>query len=319
MKEYDGAIVLVTGGAGFIGSHLVDKLMENNAEVRVFDDLSNGSPSNVEKWASNKRFQMIVSDLRDKDAIDSALEDVQYVFHQAAKVSVPLSVKDPLLVLDVNMMGTSVLLEACRKRDVEKVIVASSSSVYGDTPTLPKREDMPTKPISPYGVSKLGGEQIAIAYHHTYGLNTTALRYFNVYGPRQRGGSYAGVISIFISKALGNEPITIEGDGQQSRDFTFVEDVIAANVQAAISSATRGEVYNVGGGDRITIENLANKIIEITNSTSRKVFAGPRAGDVMHSHAAIEKARNDFQYIPKYEISKGLHKTIEWVKSNSEI
>jgi len=315
LKIVDGSIALVTGGAGFIGSHIVDRLMNEGAHVRVLDDLSNGNMSNLSQWKDNKNFEFIQGDVRDETIVKSAVRDVEVVFHEAAKVSVPMSVKAPILTMDVNAMGTVTLLDGCRKADVKKVVVASSSSVYGDTPVLPKVETMPTAPLSPYAVSKLAEETLTIAFNSTYNLDTTALRYFNVLGPRQRGGSYAGVINIFISKAFENEVVPIEGDGEQSRDFTFIEDVVDCNIQAAESSKSGGNIYNVGGGGRITINNLADEVIKITESTSTKIHLDPRPGDVAHSLASLEKVNADLGYSPKWNISTGLIKTIEWMKT----
>lgn len=315
MKSFKGESVLVTGGAGFIGSHIVDRLMNEGASVRVLDDLSNGNMANLSLWKDNKNLEFIVGDIRDKKTVETALKDIEVVFHQAAKVSVPMSVKDPLLVMDVNTMGSVTLLDGCRRGDINKIVVASSSSVYGDTPILPKDETMPTLPLSPYAVSKLSEETLAMAFHSTYGLNSTALRYFNVYGPRQRGGSYAGVMYIFISKALQNEPLPIEGDGQQSRDFTFIDDVVVCNILAADSSKSGGNVYNVGGGGRITIDKLADEIIVATDSTSTKRFIDPRPGDVRNSLASLVKVNADLGYSPKWNIGRGLAKTVDWMKT----
>jgi nucleoside-diphosphate-sugar epimerase len=315
LKSFKGESVLVTGGAGFIGSHIVDRLMSEGASVRVLDDLSNGNMANLSLWKDNKNLEFIVGDIRDKRTVETALKDIEVVFHQAAKVSVPMSVKNPLLVMDVNAMGSATLLDGCRRGDINKIVVASSSSVYGDTPILPKEETMPTLPLSPYAVSKLSEETLAIAFHSTYGLNSTALRYFNVYGPRQRGGSYAGVMYIFISKALQNEPLPIEGDGQQSRDFTFIDDVVVCNILAAESSKSGGNVYTVGGGGRITIDKLADEIIVATDSMSTKRFIDPRPGDVRNSLASLVKVNADLGYSPRWNISRGLAKTVDWMKT----
>ncbi|MBD3405012.1 MAG: NAD-dependent epimerase/dehydratase family protein [Candidatus Lokiarchaeota archaeon] len=307
--------ILVTGGAGFIASHLIDNLMQQGAIVHAVDDMSNGKMENISSWIDKDNFTFTEADIRDKEAVRKLLKDVEIVFHQAAKVSVPFSVKNPYLVNDVNIMGTTILLSECVKADVEKFVVASSSSVYGDTPTLPKIETMPLDPLSPYAVSKMTQERMAIAFNSTYGLNTTALRYFNVYGPRQRGGSYAGVLSIFIRNALKNDPLPIEGDGQQTRDFTFIDDVVQCNLLAAMKPSSEGKVYNVGAGSRISIEDVAKEIITITNSTSEIIFGDPRPGDVHDSLASIEAAKKDLGYSPQFTIKTGLEKTIEWYKN----
>lgn len=304
------------GGSGFIGSHIVDRLMNDGEFVRVLDDMSNGSESNISAWLKNERFEFLLGDMRKEDVVNKAMEDIDVVYLEAAKVSVPLSVREPHLVMDVNVMGTTVVLDVCRKQDVEKVVVASSSSVYGDTPTLPKVETMPTLPISPYAVSKLAQENLTYAFCSTYGLNTTSLRYFNVYGPRQRGGHYAGVMSIFIKQAQQGIPLTIDGDGTQTRDFTFIDDVVTANLLALQSPNSKGKFYNVGGGARISIDELADLIIELTGSKSTKEYKDPRPGDVKDSLASLEKIGKDLGYKPKWTIRDGLAKTIEWMNSS---
>jgi len=306
----------VIGGSGFIGSHIVDRLMNDGEFVRVLDDMSNGSESNISAWLKNERFEFLLGDMRKEDVVNKAMEDIDVVYLEAAKVSVPLSVREPHLVMDVNVMGTTVVLDVCRKQDVEKVVVASSSSVYGDTPTLPKVETMPTLPISPYAVSKLAQENLTYAFCSTYGLNTTSLRYFNVYGPRQRGGHYAGVMSIFIKQAQQGIPLTIDGDGTQTRDFTFIDDVVTANLLALQSPNSKGKFYNVGGGARISIDELADLIIELTGSKSTKEYKDPRPGDVKDSLASLEKIGKDLGYKPKWTIRDGLAKTIEWMNSS---
>jgi nucleoside-diphosphate-sugar epimerase len=280
--------------------------------------MSNGSESNIVSWKDHKRFEIILGDMRNEEIVRRALDGIEVVFHQAAKVSVPLSVREPHLVLDVNVMGTAAILDRCRKQEIEKVVVASSSSVYGDTPTLPKIESMPTNPISPYAVSKLAEENLASAFHSTYGQNTTSLRYFNVYGPRQRGGMYAGVISIFIKQAWSGTPLTIDGDGKQTRDFTFIDDVVTCNLLAAQSPKSKGQVYNVGGGTKISIDELADLVIELTDSESTKEYREPRAGDVHDSLASLEKIGKDIGYTPKWTIREGLKKTIQWMSSKQE-
>jgi UDP-glucose 4-epimerase len=309
-----GACALVTGGAGFIGSHVVDRLMRDGADVHVLDDMSNGSLNNLSEWADNTRLKLIKGDIRNRDSVQEALENVEVVFHQAAKVSVPLSVQNPLLVMDINVLGSTVLLNECRKADVKKVVVASSSSIYGDTPTLPKIESMQPNPISPYAVSKLAAESVALSFYRTYGISTTSLRYFNVYGPRQRGGSYAGVISIFISRAFNNEPLPIDGDGEQTRDFTYVSDVVECNILAAESSRSKGQIYNVGGGSRITINYLADEIIQSAGSDSPKIHQDPRIGDVRDSMAGLGKITDHLGYTPKVDLSSGIRKTIDWTR-----
>ena len=309
-------VALVIGGAGFVGSNLVDRLMTENKHVRVLDDFSNGKRENLSKWLDNDRFGLIEGDMRNREAVKQAVENVNVLFLQAAKVSVQQSIDNPYLFFDVNVMGTVVVLEEARKADTEKIVVASSSSVYGDTPTLPKTEDMPVNPISPYGASKLAQESLAMAFAKTYGMDISALRYFNVYGPRQRGGHYAGAIQIFATRALGNLPIIIDGDGKQTRDFTYVEDIVTANVLAASSKKVKGRVYNVGGGNQISIEHLADTIISKAESTSKKEYGLPRIGDVRNSLAGLERIRGDLGYDPKWPIEKGISNTIDWMRKN---
>ncbi|GAG85766.1 unnamed protein product [marine sediment metagenome] len=211
-------------------------------------------------------------------------------------------------------MGTTVVLDEARKFGTGKVVVDSSSSVYGDTLVLPKIETIPTNPISPYGVSKLAQENLSIAFSKSYGMNITALRYFNVYGPRQRGGHYAGVIQIFATNAMKNEPLPIKGDGQQTRDFSFIDDVVEANLLAAISDKAMGRIYNVGGGSRISIDRLADIIISETDSVSKKVYGPLRPGDVRDSLAGLERVTNELGYNPKWSIEKGISRTLEWIR-----
>ncbi|TXT54877.1 MAG: putative UDP-glucose 4-epimerase [Candidatus Thorarchaeota archaeon] len=315
--KLDEKRIVVTGGAGFIGSHIVDYLLVHNAIVTVIDDLSNGTETNLEGWKTHNNFLLQRKDIRNSATVYEVLKEAEIVFHEAAKVSVPFSTKHPCLTMDVNSQGTAILLNECRKRDVSKIVVASSSSVYGDTPVLPKIETMPTNPLSPYAASKLAGENLAIAFSKTYGMDITALRYFNVYGPRQRSGSYAGVISVFINQALDNRPLTIEGEGEQTRDFTFVKDVVKCNILAALEEKSKGEVYNVGGGSRITILELAKKIKEIVGSSSNLEFLPPRIGDVKDSLAGIDKARKHLGYEPEYDIDTGLELTIDWIRESN--
>jgi nucleoside-diphosphate-sugar epimerase len=310
---------LVIGGAGFIGSHIVDRLIAERAFVRVLDDLSNGSNLNLSRWSNDDRLDFIKGDIRDRKVVKRSLEDVDVVFLQAAKVSIPLSVENPYLVLDVNVMGTAVVLEEARKSDTEKIVVASSSSVYGDTPTLPKTEDMATNPISPYGVSKIAQEHLSMAFASTYGMDITALRYFNVYGPRQRGGHYAGVIQIFITEALKNEPLHIYGDGQQTRDFTYVDDVVTANLLAAKSKKVKSRIYNVGCENPISINHLADSIISLIGSTSEKIYHPTRPGEVRDSHAGLDRIKEELSFTPQWDIEMGLVHTIDCIKRSESV
>jgi UDP-glucose 4-epimerase len=287
--------------------------MKKGAHVTVLDDMSNGKNQNILSWKEHERFDLILGDIRKRQDVRQALKDVSVVFHQAAKVSVPVSVKHPSEVMEVNALGTAILLDECRRKDIDRIVVASSSSVYGDTPILPKKENMLLEPLSPYAASKLAQEKLAIAFFHTYGMETTALRYFNVFGPRQRSGTYAGVISIFIRQAINGEDLTIDGNGLQTRDFTFVDDVVKANLVVAQSESTRGKVYNVGTGKKISIEALAEMIIHLTNSDSGKKYTFPRPGDVAHSLADTSRLERDTGFCPRTTISDGLVETVKWV------
>lgn len=318
MKDFESENALVIGGAGFIGSNIVDRLMEEGAQVRVLDDLSNGDRANLSKWEDSDRYSFIHGDMRDRDSVKSSLKDTNMVFLQAAKVSIPFSVENPTHVVEVNVLGTSVILDEARKSDIEKVVVASSSSVYGNTPGLPKVEEMPTNPISPYAASKLAQETLALSFERTYGLDVAVLRYFNVYGPRQRGGHYAGVIQIFATAAFNDNPIIIHGDGQQTRDFTYVDDIVKANLLAAKSSKSRGRVYNVGSGNSLSINRLAEVIISMTKSSSKKVYGPPRIGDVRDSLAGLERIEHDLSYSPTYGIEAGLSRTLDWIHQTTQ-
>ena len=309
--------VLVTGGAGFIGSHLVDKLVEKGFQVRVLDDLSTGSLDNLEH--SLNRIEFIKADVRDVDSVRKALEGVDVVVHEAAVTSVPRSIEDPLTVSQVNVEGTLNLLRACVERKVRRFVYASSSSVYGDLPTLPKREDYELRPKSPYAVSKYAGEKYCLVFHEVYGLETVALRYFNVYGPRQRYGPYSGVITIFINRALRGEPPIIYGDGKQTRDFIYVEDVVEATIKALEKEDVAGEVINVAAGSPVTINRLAELILEIVGIDNLKpIYTVERKGDIKHSFADITKAKSLLGWSPKVNLVEGLRRTVDWFKVKLE-
>ncbi len=316
MKDFESESVLVIGGAGFIGSNIVDRLMEEGARVRVLDDLSNGIRTNISRWNGSSRFEFVQGDMRNREIVRNSLKDISTVFLQAAKVSIPFSIENPHLVMDVNVMGTSLVLDEARRSDIKKIVVASSSSVYGDTPVLPKVEDMLPNPISPYAASKLAQESISMSCARTYGMDIVALRYFNVYGPRQRGGHYAGVIQVFVTRALQNKPLPIDGDGQQTRDFTYIDDIVNANILAATSKNTKGKIYNVGGGAQISIACLADMIISETGSTSARVYRPARLGDVRDSLAGLQRITRELGYVPSWDIERGLASTIEWIQKN---
>ncbi len=302
--------IVITGGAGFIGSNLAAELsQEKDSEVIIVDDLSTGRIENLEKF--NKNIDLVRGSITDLNLLDGIFEDVDYVFHQAAIPSVPRSIKDPIASNNANVNGTLNVLVAAKDSSVKKVIYASSSSVYGDTPELPKREDMVPNPLSPYAVTKLLGEYYCKAFNEVYGLKTISLRYFNVYGPRQDPYSdYAAVIPRFINRVLENKPPVIYGDGEQTRDFTFVKDVVSANILAMKSDAN--DVYNIASGNRISINELAKVIMKLMGRNLKPVHEAPREGDIRHSLGDISKAARNLGYEPRYSLEEGLRGTIKW-------
>lgn len=309
--------VLVTGGCGFIGSHTVDALLSRGYEVGVLDNLSTGDSSNI-TGSSRAKPELHVGDIRDYAAVEKLVTGYDAVIHEAALVSVTRSVEDPLAVSMVNVEGTLNLLRAAAKADVKRFIYASSSSVYGESETLPKKESMSTIPISPYGASKLAAENYCRVFAKVYGLSTVSLRYFNVYGPRQRYGPYSGVIPTFISQVARNEPPTIYGDGEQSRDFTYVDDVVQANLLSLEKDVAKGEVFNVAAGSPITINRLAALTIELGGEKGlAPVHLAPRTGDIKHSYADVSKAERYLGYSPKFSIQEGLPRVIAWMKNRS--
>ncbi len=309
--------ILVTGGAGFIGSHLVDRLLKEGFEVTVVDNLSTGQRENITQHKDRKDFHFIKGDIQDRTLVKKAVENVDAVFHEAARVSVPKSVENPLLTNEVNVSGTLNLLEACRNSDLKRFIHASSSSIYGETEMLPKHEMQMPQPISPYAVSKLAAENYVKIYHRVYGLNTVCLRYFNVYGPRQIYSAYSGVIPIFINRLLNNEPPIIYGDGKQTRDFTFVQDVVEANMLALTKETAIGEIFNIATGTQITINQLATMLQQIMNKTDLKPeYTDPRPGDIKHSYADITKAKKLLQYEPRVFIKDGLTRLVWWYEDS---
>ncbi|RLC69625.1 MAG: GDP-mannose 4,6-dehydratase [Chloroflexi bacterium] len=308
-----GKRVVITGGAGFIGSNLAEELAGEN-EVILIDDLSTGKVENIEGLLKRGAVKLVKGSVTDLDFLREQFKGADYVFHLAALPSVPRSVADPLASNEINLTGTLNVLIAARDNRVSKVIYASSSSVYGDMPNSPKSENMPPSPMSPYGVGKLAGEYYCQVFTQVYGLPTISLRYFNVYGPKQDPSSeYAAVIPRFIVSILKGEPPIIFGDGQQTRDFTFVQDVVEANILAAESEATG--VFNVGSGSQISINELARLIRRLVGKNLELVHASPRPGDVRHSLADISKAEEAIGYRPRYNLEQGLKETIEWFSS----
>ena len=309
-------IALVTGGAGFIGSHIAAALMADGARVRVLDDLSTGHSENIEEIGGDLDF--IQGSVADEQLLDKALEDVEVVFHEAAIPSVPRSVEAPRQTHIASVDGTFSLLVAARDRRVRRVVYAASSSAYGDQPTLPKAEQMLPDPLSPYAVAKLVGEYYCQVFTRVYGLETVSLRYFNVFGPRQDPGSqYSGVVSRFISMLLSNERPVIYGDGEQSRDFTYIDNVVSANLKAASAKEASGKVINVANGERITLNQLLAELKDLTGKQDVTAeYREPRVGDVRHSLADISLARQFLGYESIVDLREGLQRTIDWWKSS---
>jgi UDP-glucose 4-epimerase len=302
---------LVTGGAGFIGSHLVDALLEQGARVTVIDNLTTGKMANLQD--AGTRIQFIEGDIRDRGVLQQAVAGVDVVFHQAAVVSVPLSVAHPLDSAAVNETGTLEVLEAARQAGCRRVVLASSSAVYGDDPELPKRETMAFGPLSPYAVQKMTGEYYAGLYNRLYGLETACLRYFNVFGPRQDPSSpYSGVISIFLDRAAAGQAPVIYGDGEQTRDFVYVRDVVSANLRAATEDAAAGKAFNIGTGKTITINRLWQQVAELAGVALSPDYAEARHGDILHSVAAIDAARRNLGFSPEISFEEGLARTYAW-------
>jgi nucleoside-diphosphate-sugar epimerase len=301
--------VLVTGGAGFIGSHIVRRLMDLDHEVVVLDNFSTGRRSNLEAIASE--IHIHEGDVGYLEQVEQAVAGCDAVFHQAALPSVPRSIADPLGSHQANATGTLNVLVAARDAGARRVVMASSSSVYGSVPDLPKRESMPALPLSPYAVSKLAAENYCRSWFDLYGLETVALRYFNVFGPRQDPlSAYAAVVPRFIAAYKAGEPPVIFGDGKQSRDFTYVDNVVDANLGALDSPAAPGRVYNIACNDSVTLNELAEDLRELMGAGTRPVHAAPRPGEVRHSLASIDAAREDLGYQPKVALREGLRRTI---------
>ena len=350
---YDERRFLVTGGAGFIGSHLVTELLARGASVTVIDDFSTGKGENLDaavadaadrtpsSWTSPaERLSVVEGSILDRDLLFDVVASADAVLHQAAIPSVPRSFADPVASMRANAEGTTMLLEACRQSGVRRMAMASSSSVYGDTPTLPKEESMPPSPMSPYALSKLAAELAGGIFARTYGLSVVALRYFNVFGPRQDPGSqYSAVIPKFASRMLRGEAPVIFGDGLQSRDFTFIADVVAANLAAvglpphadepapertpAPATATPAggggcRVLNVGCGGRHTLLELVSNLNEIIGTDLEPEHSEPRPGDVRHSHASIDRARRELGFAPRVSFEEGLRRTVKSLRLHAE-
>lgn len=305
-------LALVTGAAGFVGSNLVRGLLDRGYAVRGLDNFETGRRENLAGVLDHEHFELVEGDLRSEDDVEAAVEGVDAIFHQAAVPSVPRSVDDPQLTTEANCLGSTNLLVAARDAGVESVVVASSSSIYGSGAELPNREDMPASPESPYALSKYWTEELAMQFSDLYGLETVALRYFNVFGPRQDpDGDYAAVIPKFIGLMLEGERPVIYGDGEQSRDFTYIENAVQANVKAAESSCS-GEVLNVACGQRVTVNELVERLNRILGTDLEPIYDDPRPGDVRHSLADISKARELIGYEPAVDFKEGIKQTVEW-------
>jgi UDP-glucose 4-epimerase len=306
---------LVTGGAGFIGSHLASFLASQGEEVLVLDNLSSGKRENLE----GAGVDLTVGDIRDFDCVATAVKGVDTVFHQAALCSVARSLNDPLSTHEVNTTGTLNVLEASLKAGVRRVVYASSSSVYGNTKTLPKDEEMPTAPLSPYAISKLVGEHYAQLYWYLHGLETVGLRYFNVFGPRQDPNSeYAAVVPKFVQGLMRRDQIQIFGDGFQTRDFTYVENVVRANVAASVSESAPGQVVNIACGKRWSLMDLLGRLESELQCKAAVDFQDPRAGDVRHSQASIARAQRLLGFSPSVTFDEGIKHTVAWFRASNK-
>jgi len=304
---------LVTGGAGFIGSNIVDELIRRGGDVRILDNFSTGREENVADFA--ERVQMIRGDICDRETVDAAVAGADYVIHQAALASVPRSISDPTSNNQVNVGGTLNLLDAAQRHGVKRFVYASSSSIYGDSEVLPKVETMPTNPKSPYAVAKLAGEHYCKVFSELHGLPTVALRYFNVFGPRQDPGSeYSAVIPIFVKALVTGVSPTIYGDGEQSRDFTYISNVVEANMLACHSETSGAKIYNVACGDRFTLNVLYDRLKAEIGVEIEAKYAEPRAGDVKHSMAAIDAIVSGIGYKPGVDFDEGISLTVRWYK-----
>jgi UDP-N-acetylglucosamine/UDP-N-acetyl-alpha-D-glucosaminouronate 4-epimerase len=306
---------LVTGGAGFIGSHLVEELVRRGHQVRVADSLITGKRRNLDHITG---VEFIQGDLADASVAQRVVAGVEYVLHQAAIPSVPRSVADPITSNRANVDATLNVLVAARDAGVKRLVYAGSSSAYGDTPTLPKREDMPTNPLSPYALQKLVGEQYCQMFTRLYGLETVTIRYFNVFGPRQDPGSpYSGVISLFATALLDKRQPTIYGDGEQTRDFTYVANVVDGVMRACEAKDASGEVINVATGGRISLNELLRVMNSIVGTDIKPIYAPARAGDVRDSQADISKAERLLKYTPVVDLQEGLRRTLAWCRTES--
>ena len=320
-KEYSfekDSSFLVTGGAGFIGSNLVEKILDLGYKVRVLDNFSTGKKRNIEEFLGNSNLELIEGDIRDLVTCQQACDGIDYILHQAALCSVPRSINNPRTTNDVNITGTLNMLIAARDNKVKRFVYASSSSVYGDEPNLPKIEDRIGKPLSPYTITKKVNELYAKNFYELYKVPVIGLRYFNIFGKKQDCDSaYAAVVPIFIKKLLNKEAPTINGDGKQSRDFTYIENVVEANLKACLADKEAlGEVFNIAYGGRVYLNDLYGEICKLLEVDIQPIYGPERPGDIKHSNADISKAKNILGYHPEYDVDRGLEKAIDWYKRN---
>lgn len=318
LKFPEGSHFLVTGGAGFIGSNLCEALLEMGYKLKCLDNLSTGKREYVDLFIEHPNYTFIEGDIRDFETCKKACEGIDYVLHQAAWGSVPRSIEMPLLYEQINIMGTLNMMEASRQQHIKKFVYASSSSVYGDEPNLPKKEGREGNILSPYALTKRVDEEYGKLYYKLYGLDTYGLRYFNVFGRRQDpDGAYAAVIPKFIKQLLNNEAPTINGDGKQSRDFTYIENVIEANLRACQAPhEAAGQAYNIAYGGREYLIDIYNELCEALGKHIEPIFGSDRVGDIKHSNADVSKAKELLGYEPEWNFERGIKAAIEWYKEN---
>lgn len=308
---------LITGGAGFIGSHIARALLERGDSVRILDDLSTGRMENLRDVVDD--VELLRADIRNEDALGQAVKDVDTVYHLAAEISVPRSIEAPVRTYEVNALGTLRLLQACVSASVQSVVLSSSCAVYGDAEALPKTEAMLPEPLSPYASSKVTGEHLMTMYARLHGIHAVSLRYFNVFGPRQDPGSeYAAVIPKFIQRMLRGRRPVIFGDGSQTRDFVYVQNVVRANLAAADANGASGGVFNVGSGIPTSIRDLVGKLGRILEADVAPEHGPARKGDILHSHGDISLARSELGFQPEVDLQEGLTRTVEWFRSQPD-